>query len=527
MGVALLHLFGAFFRALNRHRKSGALPWPGIRCLADSASAPRVRPMTSTRLQNAESPSERLVPLVVDLDGTLVCSDLLTEYVFALAKQRPWRLLRLPFWLAQGKARLKRHLAQEAQLDVHTLPYHRGLLAYLQAQKRRGRHLILATAADETVAQQVARETGVFDAVFASDGTTNLSGKRKRQRLVTEFGARGFDYAGNSRRDLPVWGAARRAILVRPSRGLPDAVAEISEVERVFADGVSGPRLYLHALRVHHWLKNILVFVPLVAAHQLNDMGLLAHAVLAFIAFSLCASSVYLLNDLVDLPTDRRHPYKKERPLASGQLPIGQAVGLIPLLWMATVAVGLQLPRPFLWVLGLYYVFMLAYCLRLKDFAIMDALVLAGGYALRVLAGSVAVTITASPWLLGCSILLFFSLALLKRYAELVTMRSLEGAKARARGYSAKDSRLVATLGGSSAFLAVIVLALYAGIEQRLHPRYELLWLVCVLLSCWIGYMWLMAHRGRIRDDPAAFALKDRASQVLAVLIMTTVLIAA
>jgi 4-hydroxybenzoate polyprenyltransferase/phosphoserine phosphatase len=414
-----------------------------------------------TRLTARVDDTERKAPLVVDLDGTLVATDLLIESLFVLAKRRPIRLLMVPFWLAQGRGRLKQHLAQEAMPDVPTLPYRRDLIEYLEAARRRGTRLILATAADERIAQAVAHHLRLFDAVFASDGTANLKGETKRNRLVAEFGFQGFDYVGSGRTDHAVWAAARKAILVRSEPGLAAKVAEATDVERVLEEPSADPLLYLQALRPHHWLKNGLVFLPLAAAHRLDEIELLLAAFLAFLAFSLCASSTYLLNDLMDLPSDRRHPHKRDRALASGRLPLVNAVALIPLLLAGAGALGVLLPWPFLGVLGLYYVLTLSYSLRLKDLVILDVLALAGLHALRVMAGSAATGIPPSAWLIAFCVFLFFSLAMIKRYAELVVMRTIDGLQAHARAYELEDSELLAALGGASGYLAVLVLALY------------------------------------------------------------------
>jgi 4-hydroxybenzoate polyprenyltransferase len=481
----------------------------------------------STLLTARADDTARPAPLVVDLDGTLVATDLLIESLFVLAKRRPWRLLMVPFWLGQGKANLKRHLAEEAAPDVPALPYRRDLIEYLEAAKRRGTPLVLATAADERIAQAVGHHVGLFDAVLASDGRVNLKGAAKRDRLIAEFGAHGFDYLGSGRADRPVWAAARKAILIRREAGLDPTLANAPEVEHVFETPAPGPLLYLAALRPHHWLKNALVFLPLAAAHRLTEVDLLGQASLAFLAFSLCASSTYLLNDLMDLPSDRRHPHKRERALASGRLSAAQALALVPLLLAGAAAVGLLLPWPFLAVLALYCVLTLAYSLRLKDMVIVDVIALAGLHALRVMAGCAAVSLPPSAWLIAFCGFLFFSLAMIKRYAELVVMRTIDGLHAHARAYELEDSELLAALGGASGYLAVLVLALYISeTGQGAFGRHELIWLVCVLLLYWISYMWLMAHRARMHDDPLVFALRDKVSRVLMAL-MALIFIAA
>jgi 4-hydroxybenzoate polyprenyltransferase/phosphoserine phosphatase len=474
-------------------------------------------------------PPKDPIPLVVDLDGTLVRTDLLLESLFVLAKQNPLRLLLAPLWLAQGKACLKRRLAELAMPDIAALPYRQALLSRLEAERRHGRPLVLATAADQALADEVARHLGLFDAVLASDGTVNLARERKRERLVKEYGAQGFDYVGSGRSDQSVWRAARKAWVVQAGPRLASQAAEAADVETI-VDG-DPPELgsYLAALRPHQWLKNALVFLPLLASRRIYELDLLWQGLLVFAAFSLCASSAYVLNDLLDLPSDRHHPRKRNRPFASGQIPLFHGLALAPLLLFAGLVLGALLSPLLLGVLALYYALTLSYSLRLKDVVILDVLALAGLYTLRVMAGAAAFDIPPSAWLLAFCVFVFFSLAMIKRYAELVAMRSVDGAKAHARAYLLEDSELLAALGGASGYLSVLVLALYITSEAMHDPRvrYQLIWLVCVLLLYWISYMWLMAHRGRMHDDPLVFALRDRVSQVVIALMAATLLIAA
>lgn len=457
------------------------------------------------------------VPLVVDLDGTLLRSDTLVESLFAVARTHPLTLLKVPLWLTKGRARLKQGLAECATIDVHTLPFDQELLDHLRLQKRHGRRLILASGADEKIARAVADECGIFDAVVASDGVVNLTASRKRDRLVAEFGERGFDYVGNSARDLPIWAAARHGLLMSSSPRLTAAAQRVTEVKHVFAGRRPGAAAYFGAMRLPHWLKNVLLLVPLLVAHSLYDPLMLTNALIGALCFSLAASGVYLLNDLLDLSVDRRHPHKKSRALASGQMPIVHALVLLPCLWLAAAAFALWLPHPFFVALSFYVALMLTYSLRLKDIAIVDALVLAIGYSLRILAGALAVGLGVSPWLLVCSTAMFFGLALLKRYAELVTLRSGMGQEDRVRAYRIADATIVAGLGVAAGCIAVTLLALYPVIEPSTHPRWPV-WLLCSVLLFWIGHMWLMAHRGNIRDDPVAFALRDPISRIFGLL---------
>jgi 4-hydroxybenzoate polyprenyltransferase len=470
--------------------------------------------------------SERTVPLVVALDGTLVSTDMLLESCLVFVKAKPLQLFRLPFWLARGRAWFKRRVAMEATPDIATLPYNKELLVFLRAQKETGRRLVLATGTDAMLAASLAQTLGLFDSVLASDGVIDLSGARKRDRLIAEFGVKGFDYVGSSERDREVWQVARRAILVAPTSALREMAAQASEVGRVFETPPPGPATYFHALRPHHWFKSSLVFLPLLVTHQLYDASKFIHALFAFAAVSLCASTVYLLNDLLDLPEDRRHPHKKDRVLASGWLPVAGALAMMPLLLFGAALASLGQPPTFLAVIGLYVVLMLAYCLRLRDLRGWDVLTLAVGYSLRVVAGGVAEGIETSIWLLAFCFFLFLGLALLKRYAEMVTIRSLEGLQARVRAYAVADSDMVALYGGISSYLALLPLVIHLAIQQPLHARYELAWIVLVLLTYWLTRMWRLAGRGYIRSDPLSFALTDRVSRNVGILMVLTALIA-
>jgi 4-hydroxybenzoate polyprenyltransferase len=463
----------------------------------------------------ASADSTSLLPLVVDLDGTLLRTDSLIESLFVLARHHFFQLIEMPFWLIKGLANFKRRLSLLAMPDVHTLPYHTDLVAYLRAQKERGRFLVLATGADNWLAQQISRETGLFDLVIASDGMTNLSIERKRERLVEEFGLRRFDYIGSSGRDYPVWRAAHGALLVSPSRRLRRGIVGVTLIERVFDEPRIGWKGFEHALRLHHWVKNALVFLPLAAVHRTMEWNLFGRALLAFAAFSLCASGVYLLNDLFDLPADRRHPRNKQRELASGRFRPAHALALSPLLLGGGLLVGSSLSAAFLGILVLYICMMLAYSVFLKDVPLLDVMILSSGYSLRVLAGALAVDIPLSAWLLAFCACLFLSLALSKRYVELQQSDAALGTGGgRARGYRSSDKPVILAQGVGSGYLSVLILALYTitGIMERYHARHGLFWVLCVLLFCWINYLWLMATRARMHHDQVVFVFKDRVS---------------
>jgi 4-hydroxybenzoate polyprenyltransferase len=473
------------------------------------------------------APSSLLPPLVVDLDGTLVRTDLLLESFLSMLRHSPLSLFALPFWLLKGRAHLKREIARRGRLDVKLLPYRTDLLGRLRIEHEKGRLLVLATASDERLARQVAGHLKLFDLVLASDGRTNLSGERKRVRLVSQFGEKGFDYAGNENRDMPVWSSARKAI-VNPNQHLVRAVARVAEVGTVFGDHCAGLVEYLHALRPQQWLKNLLVFVPVFAAHCFYEPALWGKALLVFMAFCCCASSGYLFNDLFDLSADRRHPRKRLRPFASGRLTLSYGIAMAPALAVLGCLLAVLVSKLLVGVLLLYLALTFTYSLYIKSEVLLDVIVLASFYTLRIIAGAAAIAIRPSGWLLAFSLFLFLSLALVKRYGELVVMRSVDGDQARARSYELSDAELLASMGTVSGFMAVVMLALYmtSGAAKILYGRHEVMWLVCPLLLYWVGHLWLVAHRGKMRHDPIVFALRDRTSCVLIALMVGTALLA-
>ncbi|HSE12555.1 MAG TPA: UbiA family prenyltransferase, partial [Rudaea sp.] len=434
-------------------------------------------------------------------------------------------VLRFGVWLLRGKAHLKREIAERTSIDVTTLPYEPRVLDWLRSETG-GRHRVLCTASDHKFADAVAAHVGGFDEVLASDGVRNLSGRNKADVLGERFGERGFDYAGNEARDLHVWSRARRAIVVNAPRALAQRAGRVSEVERVFERSDPSWRAWLRALRLHQWLKNLLVFLPLLTAHLMLVPDALLHSTLAFFAFCLCASGVYLLNDLLDLDADRRHPRKRLRPFAAGSLPLGAGLAVAPLLTLAAFALALTISKLFALALAGYYALTLAYSFALKRIAMLDTVVLAGLYTIRIIAGTLALRIGVSFWLLAFSMFLFLSLAMIKRYTELRTLLRNGDARATGRGYAVDDLPLLQSLGAASGYLAVLVLALYINSTASvlLYRRPVVLWLLCPLLLYWISRAWLIAHRGDMHDDPVVFAVSDRTSRLLLALSIVIVI---
>ena len=346
-------------------------------------------------------------PLCVDLDGTLVKSDTLTDSILLLVRRHPRTALRAPLWLLRGKAAFKAEVTSRVSLDVDHLPWNHKLLEYLAEQRAAGRKIYLTTGADAGVAERVAAHLGLFDGVVASDGATNQTGHNKLARLRERFAEQGFDYVGNASPDVPVLAASGAAMVANPTWALRSGLRSHNvRVSRSFEDRVAQGKSMLTAIRPHQWAKNILIFVPLLLAHVLK-LQLLATAALAFVSFSLCASGTYIVNDLLDIDADRRHPRKKFRPFAAGDLSVFTGAAMVVALLAASFTGAAMLPHRFLWWLLGYLVATLAYSLRLKRVVLVDVLLLSGLYTLRLLAGAGAVGVRISPWFAAFSIFLF------------------------------------------------------------------------------------------------------------------------
>ncbi len=463
--------------------------------------------------------------LVVDLDGTLIRTDLLFE-TFWSALGRNWMTpvtaLRS---LLRGRAALKQRMSEVGPLEVGSLPYNDEVLDYVREWRREGGRTALVTASHQSLADRVAGHLGLFDEVHGSDAVSNLKGARKASFLERRFGLFRFDYVGDAHIDLPVWEKAHRAVTVRASRTVRARLAGSGrEVEHLgprdgsFAD-------HLRALRPHQWLKNLLVLLPLAASHR-SSPALLLDSLTAFAAFCLVASSVYVLNDLLDLQSDRAHPRKRQRPFASGAVPIAHGTVMAPLLAGLGLVVALPLGPAFTLALACYWLATTAYSLRLKRVPILDIVTLAGLYTLRIVAGGLATGIALSPWLLGFSIFLFFSLAAVKRQAELVGQAAAGGANPPGRGYRVADLQFVSSMATSAGYVSVLVLALYVNSPDvlALYSAPQLLWGICLVLLFWLSRVSRLAHRGEMHDDPVVFAATDRVSLLcIAVCVALTV----
>ncbi len=454
------------------------------------------------------------VPLCVDLDGTLIDSDLLWECILQLLKKNPLCLFLIPFWLMKGgRPYLKRQLAQRTSLQPENIPYNQELLDFLLAERDHGRQLILVTATDQQLAEKIAAHTPIFDHVYGTRAGQNLRGQTKAEFLQTLFGERAFDYAGDSSSDMHVWRVSRGAYVVG-SETTASRVASVTEVHRCFARKGGDLGCWARAIRVHHWSKNLLMLAALLLAHRLSWHPLVM-TLLGMVFFGLCSSGVYIVNDLLDLHSDREHPWKKERPFASGRLSIAAGAGASVILFGAAFALGAAvLNWRFVGVMALYAVAAIWYSLQLKRIAVLDVFVLSSFYSIRIWAGALITQTPLSQWLLGFSLFFFLSLAMAKRYSELMHAADLADSGNSGRNYRVADRELLLSIGIASCFSAIVILSLYVHSNEVvvLYRRPEILLLLCPLILYWTSYIWLKAHRGELNEDPVTLAMRDSVS---------------
>jgi 4-hydroxybenzoate polyprenyltransferase/phosphoserine phosphatase len=494
-----------------------------MRVLAQRATNESAPAQPSGRLRSASVGW----PIIVDLDGTLTRTDTLLECLVQLAKTSPASLLRLPFWLAQGRAQFKAAVAQRTEISVDRLPYCEPLLAYLRQERARGRRIVLATAAHESIAQAVSTHLELFDFVIASAGSLNLKGQAKLAACRESVGEK-FVYAGDSPDDIPVWRASQAAILVNAGSHTSETIRREIPIEKEFPRELSGIADWLQALRVHQWLKNLLLFVPLLTAFLFRDEQKIITLTIAFMAFSLSASATYIANDIWDLESDREHPRKRFRPLASGRIPISHGLVVAATLLFTGLVLASVVSPGFVVMLLLYLSLTAAYSVLLKNYVIVDVLTLAMLYTLRILAGSVAIGIVTSSWLLVFSSLVFLSLALAKRCSELTSLAQIGKDSVRGRGYRVSDLGVLQPLGIGASLSAIVVFGLFIN-DMRTVARYatpQLLWLAAVELTYWLGRIWIKTSRGEMHDDPVVYAVKDRTSLLTVLAMIATVLAA-
>jgi 4-hydroxybenzoate polyprenyltransferase len=477
-------------------------------------------------------------PLCVDLDGTLVKSDTLIDSLLVLARSRPLLVPALFARVLRGKAAFKAFVTDHVSLDVEHLPYNRKLLHYLREQHHEGRPIYLATGADVRLARRVAAHLGIFADVLGSDGATNLTGSKKlaglRSRLgvdeprVAEPGSTDFDYIGNDTPDLPLLAGAIDPMVANPSRRLRSRLrSQRITPARAFEERNGPLGSALNAIRPHQWTKNLLIFLPLLLAHIVAAPRLF-DALIAFVCFSLAASAAYVVNDLLDIDADRRHPQKRHRPFASGNLDAFTGLIIVAVFLALAFAGARFLPPEFFAWLVFYLVTTFAYSAILKRYALVDVLVLSGIYTLRLLAGAAATETHISPWLAGFSVFLFLSLAIVKRFAELENLVTRGAAPRNGRGYLVTDLNQLRSFGTASAFAAVVVFTNYISSSEvvMLYHHAQRLWIIMPLMILWLCRVWLLASRGLLNEDPIVFALTDKQSLLIGAAIIAVVLLA-
>lgn len=458
-------------------------------------------------------PSTR--PLCVDLDGTLVSTDCLWESLFLLGRQHPLAALAVPFWFMSGKATAKRQISDRVLPNPSTLPYRVALIDRLKAEKASGRKIYLVTASDQRIANVVAGHLGLFEEAIGSDGQRNLKGPAKASYLTERFGKGGFDYAGDSSADLPVWEAAERPWLVGAKSSLVAAVqAKQPQAEVVVPRSGGQAKALVKALRPHQWMKNLLLFVAAILGHVREPVAF-GWLLVAFFAFSFTASSVYVLNDLLDLEQDRQHRSKRKRPFASGLLSIPTGLLLFPLVLGLGLFLGaFFLPWKFTVALLGYFALTTVYSFYLKRKLILDVLALGGLFTYRVLAGGLAVGVQVSFWLLAFSLFFFTGLAFVKRFSELIETQAKELDRVPGRNYWVSDLQIITSIGPACGLIAVLIFCLYMNSPEvlKLYPRPEALWLIVPVLIYWNTRVWFLAGRDQLHDDPVVFAIRDRNS---------------
>jgi 4-hydroxybenzoate polyprenyltransferase len=457
-------------------------------------------------------------PLIVDLDGTLVATDTLWETLVVFLKGNPLRIFSLARWILLGKAAFKQKIAAAAVLDFGSLPYRAACLAWLREEKAAGRQIWLATGADARVADAIASHLGLFDGIIASDGGKNVTGSRKADRIASALGGGGFDYAGNAMQDLAVWRKSLGAIVVAPDRGV---MAALKRHGIVIALHIPAPpvtfRVWRKALRVHQWVKNLLIFTPLLTSHRISDVSGFAHAACGLVIFSLVASSTYLINDLLDLPADRRHATKSARPLAAGLISIPSALCMIFVLLLIAAALSALLPLSAALLVFAYWAATLFYSAVLKTMVMADVIALALFYTARLLYGGLDTGIEISIWTLAFCGFSFFALAAAKRINELAKTNMRAGELLRHRAYRAQDRNALVALAAASLNIAALVLILYINSPQveTLYRHPQLLWTMCVPFLYWFSRILTLANRGALADDPILFAARDRITYIV------------
>lgn len=474
---------------------------------------------------------ESTAPLCVDLDGTLIKTDTLYESILLLISKNILLIFILPFWLSKGKAYFKSMLAKHCVPDATKLPYRTEVLEYIQQRKNTGCEICLVTAANENIAKSVYEFTGIFDSYHGSNESTNLKGASKAKLLCAKYGDKQFDYIGDSRSDLIIWQHCRKPIITGKLVNNRFINQKLKNSACIDSKYHSNHAIFiLKSLRIHQWIKNTLIFIPLISSLTIFRFEYLISALYAFMSFSLIASAIYLVNDMLDIENDRYHTTKMNRPFANGDMNIIEGVIIVPVLILASLLIAINmLPLAFLMTLLTYLAITIMYSIFFKKIVLVDVITLSFLYTMRIISGAFATGINLSFWLLAFSMFLFTSLAILKRYSELQRIYTTGDERPGGRGYKASDIRILQSMGITSGYLSVLVFALYINSPSisELYINPEFMWIICPLLLYWIGRMWMQGERGNIVEDPVIFAAKDKYTYLVFILSSVFILLSA
>ena len=462
--------------------------------------------------------------LFVDLDGTLIKSDLLFECLVPIIKNYFYAIFLAPFWLLKGKAYLKDKFSDLVSINPEILPYNNNVLEYIRKEKENGSKIILATASNIKLAKSISDYLGIFDDVIASSKEENLKGKNKLNKIKLYIENNNinkeFSYIGDSEADVKIFNETNIPIVVG-NKNVFNKIKSKND-KTTFVDGENDFSLkkFFKMIRTYQWVKNFLIFLPLILAHKFLDVNLLLKALVAFFSFSFLASSVYIINDIMDVESDRIHPSKKNRPIASGAVKISSALKVAFILMPLSFIISIFLGKEFLFVLLTYFITTSCYSFYLKKIMLVDILILSLLYTVRIFAGGVALNIYLSPWLFMFSLFFFFSLACAKRYSELYAVRNNLQDEIKGRGYQAQDLEQIQIFGSSSGYIAILIFALYiqSDISMKLYKTPSFFWALCPIMLYWISRVWLLSHRGQMTQDPIIFALKDKVSYIVLIL---------
>lgn len=470
-------------------------------------------------------------PLCVDLDGTLIKTDTLFESILLLIKTNPIYILLMPFWLLKGRAYLKQKIVTTKgipALNIKLLPYNQQVIEWIRKEKTKGRKIVLVTAADQSIANAVAKHLDLFDEILASNGKLNLKGRTKQKILAEHYGSKKYDYIGDCHADLAIWEDANAAILVHPSRSLRNKAQQVAQVAHEFEDQYPNKlRPLLKTIRVHQYVKNLLIFLPLLLSTTALDIQQWLKYIIGFLSFCSTASIVYVINDLLDLEADRLHPRKRHRGFACGNISITQGICILVVLLALTISLCFYMSSNFIITLVSYFLITCCYSFYLKKLVLIDTFTLSILYTIRLIAGITLINHGYSDWLIAFSIFFFLCLAYVKRFTELFKAND-EGREIHGRGYRLEQISLIKVLGIVSGYIATLIFSLYIQSEKALsiYQHIEILYVINLLLLYWISYIWLMAYEGKMHDDPIVYAIKDKTSWIVGIICLICIIAA-